>query len=529
MSLETSVAANNERAGRESLAQVDEPSRRWSAGERAVWALGAVFQLLVVGYFAANFDRAIPRLVADDAFYYLKIADNVAHGLGSVFSPGEPTNGYHPLWMLMLAGIGLFRPDPSTYVVAMLLMAVACNLLGATQLRTLLQEIGCSPAQRTAGLALWLLSPPMVNLTLSGLETPILLATLMAMFVWARRVFAAEPPAWRQAVGLGIASGLLMLARTDTIFFTSITFLYLLWRRGRRLLGPLTLAGGLASLVILPWLAWSYWRFGTIMQSSAGSMPALWRWLADQEGRSWLDWTRYYVMQIFAPLYHLFVGVLFPWVMDNRLKAPLVLVGCGGLWLYFKLGSKRLLANFPWMIWAAPAVLILLFCAWGRMFMQIWHLAPMLATAILAATLLARDEWLRGARLPGAIALLLLATTLSLQNCFFHFFQVDNVRCAREYLRDSPRQLRIGTTDAGYLGFFNRHEIVNLDGVVNNRAEAAIKAGRLSDYVESEHFDRVLIDRRRLPFYDRNRSASAAILLAPSPDSPSPVEPPPKR
>ena len=40
-------------------------------------------------------------LTFDDAFYYFGIARNVAHGHGSTFDGIDPTNGYHPLWMLM--------------------------------------------------------------------------------------------------------------------------------------------------------------------------------------------------------------------------------------------------------------------------------------------------------------------------------------------------------------------------------------------------------------------------------------------
>lgn len=40
----------------------------------------------------------------DDFFYYAKIAQNLAHGLGSTLDGIHRTNGYHPLWLLILAG-----------------------------------------------------------------------------------------------------------------------------------------------------------------------------------------------------------------------------------------------------------------------------------------------------------------------------------------------------------------------------------------------------------------------------------------
>jgi len=44
-------------------------------------------------------------LVADDAYYYFTIARNIAHGLGPTFDTLTPTNGFHPLWLLMLVPI----------------------------------------------------------------------------------------------------------------------------------------------------------------------------------------------------------------------------------------------------------------------------------------------------------------------------------------------------------------------------------------------------------------------------------------
>jgi hypothetical protein len=38
---------------------------------------------------------------ADDAYFYLQIASNIHDGYGTTFNQITPTNGYHPLWMLI--------------------------------------------------------------------------------------------------------------------------------------------------------------------------------------------------------------------------------------------------------------------------------------------------------------------------------------------------------------------------------------------------------------------------------------------
>src|SRR5512145_2884009 len=43
--------------------------------------------------------------VRDDAYYYFKVAQNIAEGHGSTFDGINLTNGYHPLWMLICVPI----------------------------------------------------------------------------------------------------------------------------------------------------------------------------------------------------------------------------------------------------------------------------------------------------------------------------------------------------------------------------------------------------------------------------------------
>ena len=42
---------------------------------------------------------------SDDAFFYLQVAHNMATGFGSTFNTIVPTNGYHPLWQWICAGV----------------------------------------------------------------------------------------------------------------------------------------------------------------------------------------------------------------------------------------------------------------------------------------------------------------------------------------------------------------------------------------------------------------------------------------
>src|SRR6476660_4858759 len=69
-------------------------SRFLSAGIFVVWL--AIIWLWPVSVYT---------LTVDDSYYYLKTADNAAHGYGFTFDQINDTNGFHPLWMAMLLPI----------------------------------------------------------------------------------------------------------------------------------------------------------------------------------------------------------------------------------------------------------------------------------------------------------------------------------------------------------------------------------------------------------------------------------------
>ena len=208
-------------------------ARRWLASAFShptvlLYGFGALFQITVIAQAFTRFDTVVARTVPDDAFYYFKIAQNISAGQGSVFSPGEPTNGYHPLWMVVLVVVHFVtRPSPETFVLESLLVAAALNLLAATLLCRLLATFGFSEAQSGFGALLYLTLPWTVNLTLSGLETPLYFVCLFGFLLAAQRCFDAHAPLReRHGVVLGLAAGLLMLARTDGLLFTARCF----WR-----------------------------------------------------------------------------------------------------------------------------------------------------------------------------------------------------------------------------------------------------------------------------------------------------------
>lgn len=77
------------------------PERTVSKGE--IVACAGVFGLLCLRTLASQYSHLHQAYFTDDAFYYLVVARNLAHDGLSTFDGITLTNGYHPLWMALLA------------------------------------------------------------------------------------------------------------------------------------------------------------------------------------------------------------------------------------------------------------------------------------------------------------------------------------------------------------------------------------------------------------------------------------------
>ncbi|OPL19850.1 MAG: hypothetical protein AVO35_02430 [Candidatus Aegiribacteria sp. MLS_C] len=172
-------------------------------------------------------------------------------------------------------------------------------------------------------------------------------------------------------------------------------------------------------------------------------------------------------------------------------------------WLSFR--NRRRWA-FPVFVWL-PAVLLLAFYTFVRIASAVWHMSVFPFILLLLLLNLVRD---RRPGTAGMSAVLLAALALNLYtlgNGFYYPQQSDDLMgSALELGTGSEDPLVIGATDAGYLSYFSppRHSVVNLDGVVNQRAFEAIRNGTLDRYIEEIGPDILLISPEKLEFYSRN-------------------------
>lgn len=156
------------------------------------------------------------NLTYDDGFYYLRIAQQIASGAGSTFDGVNPTNGYHPLWLLCLVPIFWLTSAADVALLVALGVQGAVMAIGVgLTYRVARLDLGRSGAILAA--LLWVHAQLPYRTALSGMEYGLHAVSTVAVIYLYRRRFVGASPRPRVYLALGALLALTFLARLDTI------------------------------------------------------------------------------------------------------------------------------------------------------------------------------------------------------------------------------------------------------------------------------------------------------------------------
>jgi hypothetical protein len=189
----------------------------------AIILLVGLPHLLII---VSNQDIVLTWFNTDDAFYYFKTAQNIVEGQGVSFDGIARTNGYHPLWLMVLLPIfTLAKYDlilPLRFVIA---LQVALGLGSALILyrfgRTLV-----SPWTAFLIALIWSFTPTIHEVVFKGGTEAGLNAFFMVLFVWlfyriCEQIKIGEIHLWR-IFGLGVLAAITLLSRLDNVYLVFI-------------------------------------------------------------------------------------------------------------------------------------------------------------------------------------------------------------------------------------------------------------------------------------------------------------------
>jgi hypothetical protein len=454
-----------------------------------------------------DFDRILRR-TPDDAYYYFKIAENIAAGHGPTFDGLHRTSGFQPLWMLCLTPVFWVCPNsPETAVRIGLSLQAALLFVAGLLIVSVLRK--AFPWKTVLGATVCYTFAVFL-LAVNGMETAMVILTLAMLLALGchARVFAGDRPTILKKFPFGLLLGLVMLARLDTVFLGAAIVIVCgvaaLRRPGGRLRG---LAGAFAvfagaSSVVLPYLLYNRATLGAASPIS-GAIKSGFPHVSLRE--SWSALTYCVGLPKMALLVAILAGALayvawysFYW---RRLLSPIASPPGAVVAIRAPAGGTNRDARFYFhtsiavfgcaiLLHAANIVLFMKWAIWT------WHFFPYFLFAALAvAAPLERLSSTRVGRVlywPTAVSVvavgvlgygLWMTRTEGLST-----WQTASYRAAL-WARDNTAPSDVfALKDTGNFGYFSRRRVINLDGVVNNlEFQEVLRERKLGDYFRRNH------------------------------------------
>ena len=454
--------------------------------------------------------------MADDAFYYLTIARNIAGGLGVSFDSITPTNGFHPLYALILVPVfKIFLDSPELAAKLALSVLMVINALTALLLYQTVRQVSITAGGIFAAI-LWLFNPWVLIIALGGVESAVyIFCAALTIFLYLQCIATTgQTHRFRWTIALGVSAAVTVLARSDGIFLISAILLegavFTLRTRshsGRGELARQALTFLAASgMVLVPWLLWNQLTFGYPTQVSG--MAVHWQ-------------THYDVIGGAAKAAKLLQSTLR--MAYGSLFFSIQAVVVGVLWLAVKLITGRrhetqgnqpslsgLEARLVWVvcIYAIQTILFYAVYLWQE---QFWYFMPLLyIMALIGGLLFAKIVAITRGLTQGfqrfaqgmAITIVLLLGVIfwwGWQGGWLKIYpaQRNALFIAEMLSTQTEAGARVGAWNSGILGYLSGRAVINLDGVVNNTLYDYVRQRDVSffdlcgvwDYIQSTEID----------------------------------------
>lgn len=289
--------------------------------------------LVLLGLVALNLLRAVKQGPNDDAFITFRVARNLASGSGPVFNPGERVLSITtPGYMLLLAASALFTHDFIT-------LGLIWNGLGLLAAGALLIFFNRPRGEQMNDAVAALAATVTVALTFSnllltvavGMETPLYLAALLAVFASYGQALRQPAPTSRWLVMTALAAAVAFMLRPDGILAGLVVGLH--WLATRRRVPWRALVVGLA--VSLPWVLFAWVYYGSPIPNTLAAKIT--QGLPDQASQWGAQW----------------LATVQQWARANPLAAVLSLVGLAGVWSGGRAAPPEQVARRLLTAWAA--------------------------------------------------------------------------------------------------------------------------------------------------------------------------------
>lgn len=453
-------------------------SERVDASAQRKLRIAAVLAALLVGAQVLWLSPPeLSRLFPDDAFFYMKTARNIGAGLGSTFDGLNPTNGYHPLYLGLLALTSLFAPlEGWAGLHTVVVIDIALSLAWIWIALRSVQLAGWSNG--AACLLLCALTPLALNGDF-GMEVNLLLPLAWGFAFLGCRIARTHDSA-RGALSAGLVGAAVALTRVDAILFVvCVTAGVVLARRSNH---ASQRADSLRSAVLLagPALV-ALALFGALNHATSGHWSTVSGWLKAQS------------------VFELQLGELSPYR-----AVSLALAGIGAaLALARALRDRSPNALIAASLGAWVLLYSVLLCFAVRGGPETWYFPLPLSIGALVgiesirAWFETRSPRLRFASFAVGLLAAVALGAFEVRRCLAHGARHDSgIEIAERIRRELPPDAHIFQVDnSGIVGYFSQRALINGDGLINGwEFQEALRTGRLPEYLDRNAVEWFVLD-----------------------------------
>lgn len=215
----------------------------------------------------------------DDAMISMRYAWNFSHGLGLVWNQEEHIQGYTNLLMTLIMSVPAFISDKSTAVLLIQILGMIFMLAIAYVSMKIANHIIPSKNQqhqsfiRVLSFLCALSYYPLNYWSLMGMETGLLTLLLLLGILYAFDYTRSENTVC--VLWMSIFLGLTFLTRNESIIFTALVYIYLIWdasiftvKVNRKDILPLFVGIGLYFLFIIGQFIFQYLSYGEFLPNT---------------------------------------------------------------------------------------------------------------------------------------------------------------------------------------------------------------------------------------------------------------------
>jgi hypothetical protein len=420
---------------------------------------------------------AVTNRMFDDGLTTITHARNVPLGLGLVHPVGEgPVHGFTSALGVLIPLVGELIHE-GTGMLAMRLASLVAACVAVAYARFLCRDLGIGSFPTAFVLAYLAFDQNMIFFGMSGMETEVAVAILLAGVYHVRRA---------DFVAAGIWLGLAPLVRPEFVLWLAPAFIYLAYVNFRRA----ALTGGIAVGITAPWVVFTTLYYGSpipntiVAKSTANPIPPV---VTNGSIGPWFDWllsqtSGHAVILIYhlQPLREVWSTAATP------IPSPVLIAVAIAVVYFFVLGVMAV-RTMPDM-WPAAGFLALFF-AYRIYFIPAinyyeWYLPPFLAVLMILVALGMQRMTVSMPAVPKTAAVaLIIAFAIPMPFSFAVDRQVqsidDQVRTnVALYLKANvqPGQ-SVVSESAGYIGFYGGGvKLYDYPGLTSKTSVRALQA-----------------------------------------------------